>query len=92
MIRTFGSSATRNFVLGGKSKFAGMDEKIARRRFAQLQQANALEDLGRLNSVGLHKLKGDLAGYWSIDINGPWRILFKFDAGHAYEVTIHDPH
>jgi proteic killer suppression protein len=48
--------------------------------------------LGRLNSLGLHKLKGDLKEYWSIDINGPWCLLFRFDAGDAYEVHIHDPH
>ena len=69
-----------------------MDEKIARRRLAQLNAANSLEALGKLNSLGLHKLKGNLKGYWSIDINGPWRLLFRFDAGDAYEVYIHDPH
>ncbi len=58
----------------------------------ELNAATSLLDFGRLNSVGLHKLKGDLKGYWSIDVNGPWRILFKFDTGNAYEVHIHDPH
>ena len=61
-------------------------------RLAELNAATALTDLGKLNSVGLHKLKGDLKAYWSIDVNGPWRILFKFQAGDAYEVHIHDPH
>jgi len=42
--------------------------------------------------VGLHKLKGSLRAYWSIDINGRWRILFKFRNGNAYEVHIIDPH
>ena len=37
-------------------------------------------------------LKGKLNDYWSIDVNGPWRVLFKFDAGNAYEVHIDDPH
>jgi len=92
MIRTFRNSATRAFVLGGKSKFPGMNEALARQRFAELHAATSPTDLGNLNSVGLHKLKGNLAGFWSIDINGPWRILFQFDAGHAFEVHIHDPH
>ena len=47
---------------------------------------------GRLNSVGLHKLKGNLRGFWSIDVNGRWRILFKFRNGDAYEVHIADTH
>ena len=92
MIRTFKNSATRAFVLGGKSKWSGMNETIARQRFAELHAATALSDLGNLNSIGLHKLKGDLKEFWSIDINGPWRILFVFDRGHAYKVHIHDPH
>ena len=92
MIRSIKGAATRQFVETGKSKFSGMDEQIARRRFAQLNGAGSLEALGKLKSVGLHKLKGNLKGYWSIDINGPWRLLFRFDAGDAYEVHIHDPH
>jgi toxin HigB-1 len=37
-------------------------------------------------------LKGNLGGFWSIDVNGPWRVLLAFKHGHAYEVHIHDPH
>jgi proteic killer suppression protein len=92
MIRSFKNSVTRNFVLGGKSKWSGMDEAIARQMFAELHAATALSDLGNLNSVELHKLTGDLKEFWPIDINGPWRILFVFDGGHAYKVHIHDPH
>jgi proteic killer suppression protein len=67
-----------------------MDERIARRRLTQLDAATSLEAFGRLNSVGLHKLAGDLRGFWSIDINGPWRLLFRFRDGDAYEVHIAD--
>jgi toxin HigB-1 len=52
----------------------------------------SLDALGRLNSVGLHKLKGNLRNFWSIDVNGPWRILFKFKDGDAHEVHIADTH
>jgi proteic killer suppression protein len=80
------------FALGGPSKFSGLDVSLARRRLAQLSAARALSDLGALNSVGLRKLKGDLRGFWSIDVNGPWRLLFEFRDGDAYEVHFHDPH
>ncbi len=75
-----------------RRKFRGLNVSLAFQRLAELNAAKSLNDLGQLNSVGLHKLKGDLKGYWSIDVNGPWRILFKFQAGDAYEVHIHDPH
>ncbi len=92
MIRTFRDARSRHFALGGRNKFSGMDERIARRRLVQLNAAKTLADLGKLNSVGLHKLKGDLKSFRSIDVNGPWRLLFEFDKGDAYEVHFHDPH
>ena len=51
----------------------------------------AVADTGKLNSVGLHKLKGNLRGFRSIDVNGRWRILFKFRNGDAYEVRFPPP-
>jgi toxin HigB-1 len=92
MIVSVAGSATRQFIEGGKSKFSGLDEELARDRLADISAATSLEALGRLNSVGLHKLKGPLREFWSIDINGPWRIHFKFHDGHAHEVHITDPH
>jgi proteic killer suppression protein len=92
MIRTFRDTSTKRFALGAPCRYSGMDEKLARRRLTQLHGATTLADLGKLNSVGLHKLKGNLRNFWSIDVNGPWRILFQFHRGDAYEVYIHDPH
>ncbi len=92
MIKSVKGSATRRFIEKGRSKFSGLDEAQARQRLMELNAATTLDDLGRLNSVGLHKLKGNLRAYWSIDVNGPWRILFSFENGNAYEVHIHDPH
>jgi toxin HigB-1 len=92
MIRSVRGTATRRFIEDGRSGFAGMDERIARRRLVQLDSATSLTSFGRLNCIGLHKLKGDLRDFWSIDINGPWRLLFKFRDGDAYEVHILDTH
>lgn len=92
MIRSIRGSATRQFVEQGKSKFSGLDVDLARQRLSDLSVAPSLDVLGKLQSVGLHKMKGSLRKYWSIDINGPWRILFEFRDGHAYEVHITDPH
>jgi toxin HigB-1 len=92
MIRSVKGSATRRFIEQEKSRFSGLDVELARQRLSELNAAPSLDALGRLNSVGLHKLKGSLRAYWSIDVNGRWRILFKFQDGHAYEVHIIDPH
>jgi proteic killer suppression protein len=92
MIRSVKGTATRQFIDAGKSKFSGLDEVLARRRLAALNAASSLDALGSLRSVGLHKLKGDRAGFWSIKVNAGWRIVFKFEDGHAVEVEIVDYH
>lgn len=92
MIKSIGDAATNQFVKSGKAKFSGLDADLARQRLAELSAALSLDDLGKLSSVGLHKLHGPLRGYWSIDVNGRWRIIFKFRAGDAYEVQIGDTH
>jgi len=92
MIRSVKGVATRRFVEGGKARFSGLDADMARRRLSALNAAGRLEDLSRLASVGLHKPSGDRQGFWAIKVSGPWRIVFRFDRGHAYEVEIVDYH
>jgi toxin HigB-1 len=90
MIRSIKGAGTRQFVETGKAKFSGLDEALARRRLSALNAAQKLDDLSRLRSVGLHKLSGDRRGYWAISVNGPWRIVFRFNAGDVFEVEIVD--
>jgi len=92
MIRSVKGAATRQFIESGKSKFSGQDVGLVRRRLSALNVARRLNDLSRLKSVGLHKLSGDRAGFWAIRVNGPWRIVFRFDDGDALEVEIVDYH
>lgn len=92
MIKSVLGPATRQFIEHGKSRFSGLDEALARQRLSELNAAPSLEVLGKLNSVGLHKLKGNLRRFWSIDVNGRWRILFTFKNDDASEVHIADTH
>jgi Plasmid maintenance system killer protein len=92
IIKSYAKTATRQFAETGKSKFSGLDEARAKRRLATLHRATALSDLGSFQSVGLHKLSGDRKGYWAITINGPWRLVFRFEDGDAYDVEIVDYH
>ena len=41
---------------------------------------------------GLYRLKGDLAGFWSVRITGNWRIVFRFENGEAIDVNLVDCH
>jgi toxin HigB-1 len=92
MIRSIKGSATRQFVELGKSRFSGMDVALANRRLRQINTASNLQAMAGLNSVGLHKLKGDKRDFWPVDVNAGWRIHFRFKDGDAYDVHITDPH
>lgn len=40
----------------------------------------------------LEKLAGKLKDFYSIRVNDQWRIIFKWNAGNAFEVEIIDYH
>jgi toxin HigB-1 len=40
----------------------------------------------------LHPLKGDLAGFWSVKVNGNYRLIFRFENENAYDVDYMDYH
>jgi len=47
-----------------------------------------------MNAPGwrLHSLKGDLIGYWSIDVSGNWRLTFALEGEDAVLVDYQDYH
>jgi proteic killer suppression protein len=58
---------------------------------AHLDQATKPADLG-LPGYRLHRLKGELRGFWSVTISGNWRIVFRFEQGDALDVDLVDYH
>lgn len=56
-----------------------------------LNNAHVLEDLRVPPNNRLEKLRGDLAGLYSIRINDQWRILFRWADGAA-DVEMVDYH
>jgi len=54
--------------------------------------ATRIEDVRLPPSNHLEKLSGDRKGQWSIRINEQWRVCFRFEGGHAFEVEIVDYH
>ncbi len=92
MIKSWANSATRRFAEDGKSKFSGMDEDAAIELLAMLNAATSITDLSPLKSVGLHKLSGNREDQWAMTINKAWRLCFKFEDGHAWDVEIIDYH
>ncbi|MDR3516187.1 MAG: type II toxin-antitoxin system RelE/ParE family toxin [Azospirillaceae bacterium] len=92
MIKSWGTETTRRFAETGKAKFSGIDEGKALARLQMLDATASLEEILPLKSIGLHKLDGDRVGQWAMTINGPWRLVFFFRDGHAFDVEITDYH
>ena len=56
-----------------------------------------LDDAGtpqamNLPGYRLHKLKGDLKGFWSVTVRANWRIVFRFEEIDAFDVELIDYH
>jgi len=65
-------------------------EKITR-ILARLDEAGDVRNMA-LPGFGLHPLKGKLKGLWAVSVSGNWRIVFRFEKGHAYDVDLIDYH
>lgn len=57
-----------------------------RRILGALDVAAVPEDLN-FPAFRLHPLKGDLKGFWSIMVNGNWRIIFRFTGNANVELV-----
>jgi toxin HigB-1 len=65
---------------------------VARRKLDQLNRACSLSELRAPPGNRLESLAGDRAGKYSIRINDQYRICFRWEGEHAYEVEITDYH
>jgi proteic killer suppression protein len=45
-----------------------------------------------LSGFGLHALRGDMKGLWSVTVSKNWRIVFRLDGGDARDVDLIDYH
>lgn len=52
------------------------------------------DDLHDLPFLHPHPLKGNLSGFWAMEVSGNWRIIFRFDnVSHtAYDIDFIDYH
>jgi toxin HigB-1 len=96
MIRSFGNDLAKDLFQDRNSKatrsFPADLRRIAQRKLQYLNVAVLLSDLRVPPGNRLEALKGDLKGHHSIRINDQWRVVFRWDGGHAEDVRILDYH
>jgi len=71
-----------------------VDARLAakvRRILFRLHAATVPEDRDQ-PGYALHPLRGDLSGYWAVRVSGNWRVIFRFEDGHAFDVDLVDYH
>jgi toxin HigB-1 len=95
VIASCGDEATRDVHYGDNTTSARtIPTGHLAGRSPQTQQIAAAAQLADLASPGnnLEKLRGNLAGSYSIRINGQWRVVFAFANGQASSVQVTDYH
>lgn len=91
MIISFGSKDTEKIWNGERVKKMPIEvQKVGRRKLRMLNNSVDIADLRIPPSNRLEKLKG--TDFYSIRINDQWRIVFRWDNGHASDVEILDYH
>ena len=62
------------------------------RKLRLIDAAARIEDLAIPAGNRLELLKGDQAGRSSVRVNEQYRLTFRWENGHAYEVRVEDYH
>jgi proteic killer suppression protein len=93
MIQSFTHKGLKELFTTGKSKRLPQ-ERLGKIKLI-LASIQAATKVGDLNMPGarLHKLKAPpYAGFWSLDVSGNFRIIFRFEDGNASDINYLDTH
>ena len=92
MIRSFSTRALKRlYEQGDRSGINPAHVARVERILAHLDVAATPQDMN-IPGWRLHRLRGDLKGFWSVDVSGNWRIIFQFEDGEPCKVRYLDTH
>jgi proteic killer suppression protein len=96
VIQSFADAATAAVYHGTDDKHArSLPEdrwSVIRRKLDMVNAAPRLDDLKAPPGNRLEALKGKEAGRHSIRVNDQFRVTFRFENGHAFDVRCEDYH
>ncbi len=92
MIRQIRHKGLKQLFVNGDRKGIRPDllDKVENILFV-LNRAKTPNDM-HLPGFVLHPLKGDRKGLWAVTVRANWRIVFRFDGGHVFDVDMVDYH
>jgi toxin HigB-1 len=96
MIQSFADQTTADLFVGQPSRSARRIPQTlwstVQRKLKFLDVAQRLSDLASPPGNRLEALKGDQYGRHSIRVNDQYRLTFRWEGNHAYEVRCEDYH
>jgi proteic killer suppression protein len=92
MIKSFRHKGLELFFHTGNAR--KVQAKHAKRLRMILTMLNAANHARQMDAPGLrlHPLKGKPEGRWAVDVDENYRVIFRFEEGHAYEADYGDYH
>jgi proteic killer suppression protein len=92
MIKTFKHKGLELYFKRNESRL--LDSRQLPKIKLLLDHLDASEQISDMSlpGFGLHQLKGEKQGYWSIKVTGNWRITFRYENMNAFEVNLEDYH
>jgi toxin HigB-1 len=92
VIKSFRHDGLQRFFSKGSK--AGIQPNHAKKLSLQLLRLDGATSAADMNLPGWdwHLLKADLAGHWSVSVNGNWRLTFTFEGTDAILVDYQDYH
>ena len=92
MIKRFKHKGLKSLYDSGSQKGVNPEHtKRLRIILARLDASQSPEDMN-LPGLRLHPLKGDLKGFWAVDVSGNWRVVFQFENSNVVDVDYNDYH
>lgn len=93
MIKSFRHKGLKALYEDDSPRGVNQDQvKRLRALLARLDASGAPADMD-FPGLRLHPLKGDMAGFYAVDVSGNWRLVFRFDErGNAADVDLIDYH
>ena len=92
MIKSFRHKGIEQFFeTGSKAGIQPAHAAKLQRQLRRLDEAASHQDMN-IPGWKLHQLSGDMAGHYSVWVNGNWRLTFAFASTNAVLVDYQDYH
>ncbi|MBW1699125.1 MAG: type II toxin-antitoxin system RelE/ParE family toxin [Deltaproteobacteria bacterium] len=92
MIKSFIHKGLEKYFYTGSKR--GIKPEHAKKLGKILDRLHAATELRDMHYPGsnLHLLRGQYEGMYAVSVSGNWRIIFRFEQGHALDVDYRDYH